>query len=135
MTRLSADALQRAIAAGRIKLPAPKPKPVPKRKHKYNANRTSDFDSTREGSRYHELLLMEKAGEISNLQRQVTYELVPKQDNERAIKYIADFVFECADGKMVVEDVKSPATKRLPAFIIKRKLMLWIHGIRIKETF
>lgn len=89
------------------------------------------FDSTKEGERYLELKLLLKAGKIRDLQMQVDFELIPKQAGERACKYKADFVYHMADtGKMVVEDVKG---KRTREYIIKRKLMLWRHGIKIVE--
>ena len=90
------------------------------------------FDSTKEGERYLELKLLLKAGKIRDLQMQVEFELIPKQGGERACKYKADFVYHMADtGKMVVEDVKG---KRTREYIIKRKLMLWRHGIKIVEV-
>lgn len=89
------------------------------------------FDSIKEGERYLELKLLLKAGKIRDLQLQVEFELIPKQAGERACKYKADFVYHMADtGKMVVEDVKG---KRTREYIIKRKLMLWRHGIKIVE--
>jgi len=89
------------------------------------------FDSTKEGERYLELKLLLKAGKIRDLQMQVEFELIPKQGGERACKYKADFVYHMADtGKMVVEDVKG---KRTREYIIKRKLMLWRHGVKIVE--
>lgn len=95
------------------------------------------FDSRKEARRWSELSLLEEAGAIQNLQRQVRFELLPSQriDGkvvERAVHYVADFVYEL-DGEKVVEDTKSPAT-RTPVYIVKRKLMLWMHGIRIKEV-
>lgn len=95
------------------------------------------FDSKREARRYNELLLLQKAGKISNLQRQVKYTLVPSQriDGkvvERECYYTADFVYrDTSTGKEVVEDSKGVRTKD---YIIKRKLMLWKHGIKIVET-
>ena len=95
------------------------------------------FDSRKEYFRWHELSLLEKAGVISGLQRQVRYELLPSQKVdgkvvERPVHYIADFVYQ-EDGQTVVEDIKSPATKT-PVYVVKRKLMLQKHGIRIRET-
>nr|DAS28354.1 MAG TPA: Endonuclease [Caudoviricetes sp.] len=90
------------------------------------------FDSIKEGERYLELKLLLKAGKIRDLQMQVEFELIPKQAGEQACKYKADFVYHMADtGKMVVEDVKG---KRTREYIIKRKLMLWRHGIKIVEV-
>ena len=101
---------------------------------KYHAVKTTvngiTFDSRKEAHRYYELLLLEKAGEISNLKLQVPYELIPKQPGERACIYKADFVYE-DQGETIVEDVKGVRTD---AYKIKRKLMLWRYGIRIREV-
>jgi len=93
-----------------------------------------EFDSIKECQRYCELKLMQRAGVISDLQMQVAFELIPSQrvDGkvvERAVNYIADFVYQ-QNGLKVVEDTKGYKT---PEYIIKRKLMLWVHGIRIRE--
>ena len=101
---------------------------------KYNAKKTVldgiTFASRKESKRYQELRLLERAGEIQDLKLQTPYELIPKQSGERACKYIADFVY-IENGKQIVEDVKGKLT---PVYIIKRKLMLWVHGIRIREV-
>lgn len=105
-------------------------------------------DSRKEARRYEELLLLQRAGKISNLRSQVPHELIPAQYEtyerygkkgqrltdgkklvERAVVYVADFVY-IEDGKTVVEDTKGVRTAD---YIIKRKLMLYIHGIRIRE--
>ena len=109
------------------------------------------FDSHKEARRYGYLSLLEKAGEITNLARQVEYELLPVQKQtteytdkkgkirhktivlERAVKYIADFVYYDKNGQMVVEDVKSDATKT-KEYILKRKLMLYMFGIKVSEV-
>ena len=88
------------------------------------------FDSVKEYHRWGMLKLLERAGRISDLKRQVSYELIPKQQGERACRYVADFTY-MEDGKLVVEDCKG---FRTPEYRLKRKLMLWVHGIRIKET-
>ena len=88
------------------------------------------FDSRKEASRYRQLKLMEKAKAIQDLQLQVKFPLIPKSKYGREVKYIADFVYD-ENGKTVVEDVKSVATQT-DKFIIKRKLMLYIHGIKIR---
>lgn len=95
------------------------------------------FDSKREARRWSELLMLEQTGVIQNLQRQVRYELLPSQriDGkvvERPVFYVADFTYE-QDGMTVVEDTKSPAT-RTPVYVIKRKLLLYRYGIRIREV-
>ena len=89
------------------------------------------FDSKAVVARWQELQLLERAGEITELERQVEYELIPKQKGERAVKYIADFRYIDHDGKTVVEDTKGVKT---PVWIIKRKLMLRVHGIRVREV-
>ena len=105
--------------------------------NKYGAKKITDpatgfvFDSKAEFIRWCELRIMERAGKISDLQRQVKYELIPKQKGERACTYLADFVYKDPNGDTVVEDTKGVRTD---AYRIKRKLMLWVHGIRIKET-
>ncbi len=103
------------------------------------------FDSLKEYRRFCELSLLQRAGAITELKRQVEYELIPAQREpdtvgvrggvkkgkviEHAVKYVADFVYK-ENGKQIVEDTKGFKTKD---YIIKRKLMLWRHGIRIKE--
>lgn len=105
--------------------------------NKYGAKKITDpatgfvFDSKAEFIRWCELRLLQRASKISDLQRQVKYELIPKQKGERACTYLADFVYKDSDGNTVVEDTKGVRTD---AYRIKRKLMLWVHGIRIKET-
>lgn len=95
------------------------------------------FDSQAEYRRWRELCLLAQAGAISDLQRQVRYELIPVQRDEdgnvleRACYYVADFVYTGADGYTVVEDVKGIRTK---AYLMKRKLMLYRYGIRIQEV-
>ena len=88
------------------------------------------FDSVKEFHRYGVLRLLERAGKISDLKRQVSFELIPKQEGERACTYVADFTYY-ENGKLVVEDCKGYATE---VFRLKKKLMLWVHGIRIKIT-
>ncbi len=108
------------------------------------------FDSRKEAKRYSELLLLEKAGAITGLELQKPFELIPAQYErlsneellnpkcrktkgkclERAVKYKADFSY-LENGVHVVEDTKGFKTKD---YILKRKLMLWVHGIRIKEV-
>ena len=117
------------------------------------------FDSTKEYKRWCELNLLLRAGKITDLERQVKFELIPAQKRvvqtgeqykrndfargiskgdpktkevcfEKPCVYIADFVYR-DNGTQVVEDTKGFRTE---AYIIKRKLMLHIHGIRIKEV-
>lgn len=108
------------------------------RRNKYR-NRTVNwngeiFDSAKEWKRYLDLEILVENGLITNLQRQVKFELIPTQRTsdgtvERSVSYIADFVYE-RDGQMVVEDTKGYRTKE---YVIKRKLMLYLKGIQIVE--
>lgn len=93
--------------------------------------------SKREARRLAELQLLEKAGKIHSLQTQVRLELLPAQyiDGkcvERAAHYVADFAyFDLDRGHDVIEDAKGYKT---PMYRLKKKLMLWVHGIRIEEV-
>lgn len=124
-------------------------------KSKYGNRKTAvdgiSFDSKKEASRYRELLLLERAGKIGNLRRKVKYVLIPAQyENpdsptksgrgkclERECSYVADFVYdvpmepETPEMIEIVEDTKGFRTE---AYKIKRKMMLFMHGIRIKEV-
>jgi len=110
-------------------------------KNKYGATKTTvdgiKFDSEGESKRYMYLKLLEKAGEISELEWQVRYDLIPAQDvdghKEKPVYYLADFRYRNKAGALVVEDVKSAPTKTRE-YVIKRKLLLLIHGIRITEV-
>lgn len=84
------------------------------------------FDSRKEMNRYIELKLLQRAGKISELQLQVPFTLLEAGNGERGVKYIADFVYIDADGNKIVEDVKSEATKKKEAYILKRK---WFKSI------
>lgn len=115
-----------------------------KKQSKYHARKTTVngmvFDSRKEGRRYQELLLLQKAGKISDLKCQVSFPLLPSQRykdpvtgkwrTERACKYVADYTY-IEDGKLIVEDVKGMKTKE---YILKRKMLLYFTGIRIRET-
>lgn len=125
---------------------------------KYNARKTTVdgivFASKKEAQRYAVLKVLQKSGVISDLRMQVPFVLIPEQREpeewvpykkpvngkagrwkpgktiERPCVYVADFVYQ-QDGQTVVEDVKGRRTRE---YIVKRKLMLKEHGIRIKET-
>ena len=88
------------------------------------------FDSVAEYHRWGCLRLLERAGAIKDLKRQVKFELIPKQEGERACYYIADFTY-MENGELIVEDCKGFKTD---VYKIKKKLMLMEHGIRIRET-
>ena len=95
------------------------------------------FDSKHEAERYVELKYWERIKGIRDLQLQVPFELIPAQRDEkgkvveRAVKYIADFVYYDQDGNQVVEDAKGMKTE---IYKLKKKLMLWRYGIEIKEV-
>jgi hypothetical protein len=117
---------------------------------KYHSKKTVvngiEFDSKKEARRFAVLQALEQDGKIKGLRRQVEFELIPAHYEpdtvgprggikkgkviERKCSYIADFVY-VEDGKVVVEDAKGMRTHD---YVIKRKLMYHIHGIRIKEV-
>lgn len=107
---------------------------------KYHAHKTTvdgiTFDSKREARRYQELKLMERAGAIRDLRRQVRYELIPAFDVDgkhyRPTCYIADFTYiDAKTGKEVVEDVKG---MRTDVYKLKAKLFAYKYGVSILET-
>jgi len=101
---------------------------------KYRNLYCNGYHSKKEAKRGDELKLMQFAGEIENLREQVPYVLIPAQEGERSIKYVADFVYwDKRTNEEIVEDVKSNITKKLDSYVMKRKLMLYVHGIKIKE--
>jgi hypothetical protein len=88
------------------------------------------FSSKKEAKRYEQLLLLLKSGEITDLQTQVKFVLIPKTDKFRETSYIADFTY--FEGReFIVEDVKGFITD---VFKIKRKLFYYVHKILIRET-
>lgn len=103
------------------------------------------FDSRKEAARYQELKLLERAGKIRSLELQKRFELIPPQRAagrlaERAAYYKADFCYDELCGELnawlpVVEDCKGyKRGESYRLFVLKRKLMLFVHGIRIRET-
>lgn len=126
-------------------------------RNKYNAHKAGGFDSGKEERRYQELKLLERAGEIDNLRTQVKFVLIPAQREESAevftrgknkgkhkpgrviekeVSYWADFVYhEINTDREIVEDVKGYRDgAAYKIFVIKRKLLLWRYGIRIREV-
>lgn len=110
--------------------------------NKYGAVKTKvdgiTFDSKHEAERYIVLKEMERDGEISKLELQKKFVLFPRQTDpltgktiEHECYYKADFVYRDADGNEVVEDAKGNETE---AYKIKRKAMLYLHGIRIVQV-
>ena len=115
------------------------------KKNKYHAEKTLRiidgkkvyFDSKHEAERWDELRVLEIAGKIQQLQRQVKFSLLPAQRDEdgrileRPVTYIADFAYLDRDENYIVEDAKGAKTE---AYKIKRKLMLYVHKIRVREV-
>lgn len=111
-----------------------------------------EFDSKKEGQRYRQLRIMQQRGEIASLRLQVPFELIPNQYEsltvqlktktkqiqkliERKVEYVADFVYtDLRSNETVVEDVKGyKMGGAYDVFKIKRKLMLHVYGIKVKE--
>lgn len=113
------------------------------RMNKYGAKKTEvdgiKFDSKHEAMRYIELKYLQRIGEIRDLELQKSFELLPAQKGEdgkvkeRAVRYVADFVYFNKDGNLVVEDAKSKAT-RTDVYLLKRKMMRYFKGIEIIEV-
>ena len=100
-------------------------------RNKYHNRKTKGFDSTKEWRRNQELEIMQRAGEISELNRQVPFTLMPSYTiadettrqglrTVREIRYVADFTYRLKNGKRIIEDVKGMQTD---VFKIKRKLL------------
>lgn len=122
-----------------------------RRGNKYGASKVTvdgvTFDSKKEARRWQELKILEKAGKITSLRRQVKFVLIPTQRGpeeigpkggrkpgkllEKECSYIADHVYLDQEGKVHVEDTKGVRTE---AYRIKKKLMLFVHGIIIEEV-
>lgn len=119
------------------------PKAQPRKKQKFGNKKVvlegATFDSRKEARRYRELKILERVGEISDLQTQYTFVLAEsvRFSNEPrkkpAVKYVADFVYRVGD-KLIVEDVKSAATRKEKYFRLKKHLMMSVHGIEILEV-
>lgn len=109
---------------------------------KYKARKTyvkgEAFDSVKEAARWRDLKLMERAGDITDLERQVRYILIPSQYENgklvfRSCAYVADFVYRFR-GELVVEDVKGyRGSTAYDVFKIKQKLMYQQYGIKVAE--
>ena len=105
-------------------------------KHEY---RGMKFDSGRELKRWKELEILEAAGKIKFLHRQVPYVLaksvVLSHRRKPALRYVADFVYYCNErGRQIVEDAKSPHLRTNQAYRIKKHLMMSEHGVEIEEV-
>ena len=123
-------------------------------KNKYFAHKVTTafgtFDSRLEMRRFLYLKDLESKGKISNLRKQVTYEIIPKQTYievvqlktktkkvekvlEQPAEDTADFVYKLPDGTEIVEDVKSKATREARDYPLRRKLMR-LHGYMFYEV-
>lgn len=100
------------------------------KKNKFHAQKVDvdgiKFDSKWEAERYNQLQIMQRTGQIKDLQRQVKFILLDgyinnKGEKIKPIYYIADFQYTDSTGQKIVEDTKSPATKT-DVFKIKKKL-------------
>lgn len=108
--------------------------------NKYHAKKTTvdgiEFDSAAEARRYTDLLLLQRAGQISGLTRQVPFVLAPgcrlhgDKRSRPEIRYVADFVYSALpSGVVIVEDVKGMDT---PMSRLKRHLMATVLGIQVR---
>lgn len=124
-TRITRDEYRQMLSASRVR-----------KKNKYHAIKSGGYDSKKENRRACELKMMQRLGLISELREQVKFQLIPVQRDKRgnllehACSYIADFVYYDEHRNLVVEDTKGVRTD---VYKIKRKLMLQVHGIIIKE--
>lgn len=150
LERMGPKARQQVERAMRSRESRTRPGAYAEGRNKYRAKPTDvvmpdgtvrHFDSRKEADRFRELDLMQRAGEITGLRCQVEYQLIPAQTRadgrrEQPCKYIADFVYR--DGcRVVVEDVKGyddPKSAAYRLFTVKRKLMLMVHGITVREV-
>lgn len=118
-------------------LNSPKSGELKKKRNKYNNEPVEfdgkKFDSTKERDRYILLRYRQGIGEIKELECQIRFLL--ESEEKKVCDYIADFTYtEIKGEKLVVEDVKSSATKKLPAYRLKKKLMFAQYKIEIKEV-
>lgn len=143
--KLTIEELNKKVAAGTLVgykiISKPKknkasdlPQEKVKKKSKYGNTKVIwegvEFDSIKELTRYKHLLILQKAGEIKDLQRQVTFTLNINED--KIAKYICDHQYViCKTGEKIIEDVKSSATARISTFRLKKKMMKAILGIDI----
>ena len=112
-----------------------KPKKPRYGNHKVIVDGEKVADSQHEYRRLNDLIVLQRAGEIKDLQTQVRYNLIPAQkicgEKVRGTDYIADFVYWTKDDQFICEDAKG---HRTDAYIIKRKMMKLIHNIDVVEV-
>ena len=106
-----------------------------KRKNKYNNVKTvidgMVFDSKKEGNRYLELKILERAGKIKRLKTQVPLPVI--LNDQKICKFVADFEYY-EDGEQIIEDVKSEITRKNPVYRLKKKLIEALYNLKIRET-
>lgn len=91
------------------------------------------FDSKKEAKRYGELKLLEHAGKVADIKTQVRIDC--RVNGAKITTYIADFQYRCIERNVLItEDVKSDATRKLPVYRLKKKLVLACTGIEISEV-
>lgn len=125
----------------RIKNAQKKKEETPKKVSKYRNEKITingvKYDSKKEAKRAEQLETQQRLGIITDLEKQKKYVLQPSfkflGKTIREIAYVADFVY-MENGNLVVEDVKSPITRANPVYKIKKKMMMYVHGIEIKEV-
>lgn len=100
-----------------------------------------NFDSKKEHRRYEHLCQLQTSGLISDLHTQVAFELVGgvkiagEARKRPCVRYVADFVYlDRQTGKQVVEDVKSPITRKDKVYRLKKHLMKVVHDIDVVEV-
>lgn len=137
-----ANVTERFSAADYLALLGNSKAPMAKRGAKYGNTKSvsptgEKYDSSKELKQHRALDLartaVDPAQRVVEIRRQVPYLLLEKQEGERAIQYFADFVVRYADGRVEVQDTKSPPTRAISTYIMKRKMLLRFHGIRIVE--
>lgn len=95
------------------------------------------YRSQREAKRHQELLLLQRAGKIAGLTREVPFVLAPgvliegEKRKRPPVRYVLDFLYTTADGRRVAEDAKGMQT---PVYRLKKHLLATVHGIHVVEV-
>jgi Protein of unknown function (DUF1064) len=130
----AAPARRATLEHVRVQLLAEQARLQSPRRHKFNAMPTEvdgvRFDSKREARRWAELQLLERAGQIHHLERQVAYPLHAGAQQPIGA-YVSDFSYVSAEGRLVVEDAKGIRT---PLYRWKKKHLAAEYGIAIVEV-
>lgn len=117
---------------------APAEEKIPKYHNEKTEIGKINFDSKKEAHRYGELIMLLRAGKITDLRLQPQFTLQESYKTElgervRAVRYTADFSYRDNSGQLIVEDVKSGAT-RTKEYLRNRKFMRDKFGIDIQEV-